>query len=66
MDVAPGPEGKILIFSGYRAGPEAGDGGQWEVEFLEKDEAFRVVRAARMGRPTSQMGALGLRLRRRL
>ena len=31
LDVAPGTEGEILIALGFRAGPEAGDGGQWEV-----------------------------------
>ena len=62
LDVAPGTEGKILISFGFLEGPEAGDGGQWVVEFLEKDE---VIGAVRVGRPTEQMGALGLRLLRR-
>ena len=28
LDVAPGTEGEILIFFGFLAGPEAGDGGR--------------------------------------
>jgi hypothetical protein len=56
LDVAPGTEGEILIFFGFLAGPEAGDGGQWEVgggrwevKFSEKDEVIGAIRA---GRPT--------------
>ena len=44
LDVAPGTEGKLLISFCFQTGPEAGDGGQLEVEFSEKEEVIRAVR----------------------